>query len=139
VLYGACACSDRVLEHLATRGVMASTSEHVVLAGTGRGDRAGLLRARGFSVDSIAPEQLKTRYGLEVAPLLIVAAPDGSIRYLGGYTERKQGPRIRDRETLHELQSGRATSLLPLFGCAVSRQLQQLFDPFRLKYLRKAS
>jgi hypothetical protein len=134
VLYGACECSSRVLSHLQGRGVIPQSSEHVVFVGRDGAQRTATLRARNFHVSSIEPIELKTRYGLEVAPLLIIEAPDGDIRYLGGYTERKQGPVIRDREILTGLQRGEAEASLPVFGCAVSRALQDLLDPLKLKY-----
>jgi hypothetical protein len=134
VLYGACECSSRVLSHLRTRGVIPKVSEQVVFVGRDGGTRTAALRARNFRVSAIEPSELKTRYGLEVAPLLIIEAPDGAIRYLGGYTERKQGPVIRDRELLNALQRGQDEATLPVFGCAVSRALQDLLDPLKLKY-----
>jgi hypothetical protein len=134
VLYGACACSRRILAHLSSRSAMANLSEKVVLAGAARGDSTRALRARGFAVEVIAPEQLEPLYGLKVAPLLIISERSGAVRYLGGYTERKQGPRILDLEILRRLSRGAAVSALPLFGCAVSRSLQQLIDPWRIKY-----
>lgn len=136
VLYGACACSRRVLDHLVARGPLSATTERVVLAGTDRGSRVAELHARGFGVDLLAPEELKARYGIEAAPLLIISSPAGDVRYLGGYSERKQGPALQDRELLAQLRGGRFATALPVLGCAVSRRLQELADPWRLKYPR---
>jgi hypothetical protein len=139
VLYGACACSSLVLSHLQARGVVPHTSEQVVFVGRDGAARTSALRARSFRVSAIEPHELKTRYGLEVAPLLIVEAPDHSIRYLGGYIERKQGPVIRDREILSALQRGQAETTLPVLGCAVSRALQDMLDPLGLTYGRRTN
>jgi hypothetical protein len=134
VLYGACACSRRVLDHLIARGTLSATTERVVLAGADQSSRVAELHARGFGVDLLAPEELKLRYGVEAAPLLIVSSPTGDVRYLGGYSARKQGPVLRDRELLAELRAGRFAASLPVLGCAVSRKLQALADPWGLKY-----
>lgn len=133
VLYGFCPCSRRVVEHLVARGADRALTESVLLVGDKPSLRA-MLGARGFAVQVIDPPQLKSRWGIEAAPLLIVASPQGAIRYLGGYSDRKQGPVIRDGEIIARVMRGGPESALPLFGCAVSRTLQAALDPLGLKY-----
>jgi hypothetical protein len=132
VLYSRCRCSERTLAHLFARGPRTDVSERIVLVGA-HASFEQQARAAGFVVEVIAPEQLQTRYQVEAAPLFIVADPEGSLRYVGGYTERKQSLAQRDVVILDALRQGGFARELPLFGCAVSRRLQALFDPFGLK------
>jgi hypothetical protein len=132
VLYSRCRCSQRILSHLSERGAMASVSERVVLVGE-NADYERAARAAGFQVDVITPEQLVARYGVTAAPLFLVAGPDDELRYVGGYSERKQGLDLRDVAILKALVAGESSTELPLFGCAVSDSLKKLLDPLGLK------
>jgi hypothetical protein len=131
VLYSACRCSQRVLTHLSARGALPDVDERLVLVGAHAGYEQAA-RDAGFAVEVLAPAQLPTRYGLSAAPAFVVADPHDQLRYVGGYTERKQGLALRDLALLAALRAGRASPELPLFGCAVSRSLQALLDPLGL-------
>lgn len=132
VLYTACRCSTRILAQLEQRSPIEGGHETVLLVGQERG-HAHKLTARGFRVSVLTPGELGARFGLQAAPLLIVADADQRLRYVGGYTDRKQGAVLRDREILSAAQAERQLRELPVFGCAVSRALQQLVDPFGLQ------
>ena len=43
---------------------------------------------------------------------------------------------IRDLALIDEVRRSGGARELPLFGCAVSRKIQKLLDPFRLKFIR---
>jgi hypothetical protein len=131
-LYAACRCSQRVLSHLAERKALPDVSERLVLVGAQPTYEAAARKA-GFAVDVITPEQLSLRYGLTAAPLLVVADPQDRVRYVGGYSERKQGLELADLAIIADLRAGRVRAELPLFGCAVSRSLQTLLDPLGLR------
>jgi hypothetical protein len=131
-LYGACRCSQRVLGHLTERKALPDVSERLVLVGAQPAYEAAARQA-GYAVDVITPEQLSAHYGLTAAPLLVVADPSERVRYVGGYSERKQGLELEDLAIIAELRAGRARAELPLFGCAVSRSLQTLLDPLGLR------
>ena len=133
VMYAACRCSKGIIDHLEARGARRDVSEHVVLVGQDAALAARITRA-GYQLDNIEPLQLKRKYGLEAAPLLIISEPDGAIAYLGGYTTHKQGLDIRDNALIDAAIAGENSSELPLLGCAVSRALQRMLDPFALKY-----
>lgn len=143
VLYAECRCSQRVLDHLLARAPEPGVGEVVVLVGD-LPDFRSEAEARGYRVEVIEPQELGTRFGIQSAPMLVVADSAARIRYLGGYTERKQGLEILDLEILHDLRSGPVGTAeaepyglghaLPLFGCAVSASLQELIDPLRIKY-----
>lgn len=138
VLYADCGCSQRVLDRLEDRSVATDATERLVLVG-GTPDAAydADMTARGYTVERLSPKQLGERYGVESAPMLIVSDPVDELRYVGGYTDRKRGPDIKDRDILEALGAGADVEELPLFGCAVSRELQGLVDPMGLKYRKE--
>lgn len=120
VLYSDCRCSQRVAEHLATTDRPQGWSEIVLWVGddappTGLPDH--------FDLRHTSAAQLAS-YGVEAAPSMILADPNGSIRYSGGYTDRKQGPVIDDLRILRAVHRSENVPSLPLFGCAVSSRLK---------------
>ena len=132
VLYSECRCSQRIVDHLLSSARPSDVHETVVLVG----DDAALLSrlaARGYHVVPTQPTELTERYGIEGVPLLIVADPQRSIRYVGGYTRRLQGPDISDLSIIRDLRSGATPEDLPVFGCAVSQRLKRLADPLAIK------
>jgi hypothetical protein len=135
VLYAQCRCSRRILDHLATSARPQKAHEKILLVGSldELDERLGQIAARGFEIVKTTPEALRKRFHVQAAPLLLVVAPGGTVRYAGGYTERKQGLRIRDTGIIDEVASNQHPTELPLFGCAVSKQLQQLLDPLGLR------
>lgn len=138
VMYAACRCSQGIIDHLEARGARKDVAEHVVLVGRDEALAARIERA-GFQLDNIEPPELKGKYGLEAAPILIIADAAGDVAYIGGYTQHKQGLDIRDSALIDQVLAGKSTLELPLLGCAVSRALQRLVDPFGLKYLEQGS
>lgn len=132
VLYEGCRCSRRVLDHLTARGASADVRERVLLVGASDAS-AARVRAAGYGFEALTREALRARYGFEAAPVMVVADPRGRVRYLGGYTDRKQGAVVRDVDIVRRLQRGEAVAALPLFGCAVSARLQRDTDPLGLR------
>lgn len=137
IVLDSCGCSEKVLEHLIVRGPRTQTAEQVLLVlgdeGASDGTLTARLKARGFPVESMTADALSSRFYVEAAPMLVVLSPDDHVAYLGGYTDRKQAPGIRDSEILDRLARGETVKPLPLFGCAVSKQLQSSLDPLGLK------
>ncbi len=134
ILYSDCGCSRRVLEHLFSLSEdEVETSEKLILVGA-HPEYERRAQAAQLSTLVLSPRELKTRLGIESAPLFIVGDPQGKLRYVGGYTERKRGLAILDREILSRARTEQPQSELPLFGCAVSKRLQDLVDPLGLKY-----
>jgi hypothetical protein len=131
VLDAECKCSQRIAEHLLASDRPKDVSEHVLLVG---GDVAleTQLTSRGFQVARVEPTELSDRYHIQAVPLLVVSAPDGTVRYAGGYTARKQGPDPRDLEILADARAGRSVEPIPVFGCAVARRLQSTINPLGL-------
>lgn len=132
VLYTRCRCSQRILSGLFARRPLPQVSERIVLVGE-HAEYERAARRAGFEVDVLTPEQLVARYGAHAAPLFVVADPDDRLRYVGGYTERKQGLATRDVAILTALTAGSDAAELPLFGCAVSSSLRNLLDPLGLR------
>lgn len=132
VLLGSCRCSRLVGEHLLTSARPSGLVEHVLLVGPDPNLEAKL-GARGYRVRVIQPEELASRFGIEAAPLFVAMAPDGSTRYVGGYTARKQGADVRDLAILAAVQRAEAAPPLPLFGCASSKRLLAAIDPLSLR------
>jgi hypothetical protein len=133
VLYSECRCSRRILRHLFERGPVSGVAETIVLVGSSTEYAEGAKRS-GYRLVVVTPAELAEKYGFESAPLLAVGDPAGNVRYLGGFTDRKQGLEIRDLAIIQALQREEKTAELPLFGCAVSQSLQKLLDPLNLKY-----
>lgn len=133
MLYLECSCSRRIIDHLLSRRALRDATERLVLVGSDA-ELAQRARAAGYQVEQITPLTLESRYHVISAPLLLVSDPNDALVYLGGYTRVKQGPEIRDLSIIGELRSGRRALELPLLGCAVSRSLQKILDPFGLKY-----
>jgi hypothetical protein len=133
VLYSACKCSERILHHLVERRAMPDMTEAVVLVGSNAAYE-GMVRGSGYDLEVVTPAQLAERYHFESAPMFAVMDPSGALRYLGGYTERKQGFDIQDVSIVERLRNEKSVAELPLFGCAVSRSLQALLDPLGIKY-----
>ena len=133
VLYAECNCSKRIFGHLFHSERPAGVAERILLVGHDQTleDKAS---AAGFKTEVVEPEALERRFHVQAAPLLLVSDPQDQLRYIGGYTSRKQGPDIRDREIIAGLRAEEPQPELPLFGCAVSAGLQQLLDPLGVKY-----
>jgi hypothetical protein len=135
VLYAGCRCSERILKHLLESQRPAGVAEKILLVGNASA-YVNEARARGFDTELVGKQELEERFHVVGVPALAIVAPEGAIRYLGGYTELKQGPVIRDVELIETTRDGGATKTLPLLGCAVSKELQTLLDPLGLKYGR---
>lgn len=132
VLAEECACSGRVLAQLETRTPRDDVDERVILVDAAAGHAAVIARY-GFVVEEIAGDELAARFGVPAVPTLVATRADGSVAYVGGYTERKQGARIETDDILDEVLAGGAPAALPVLGCAVSSSLAQAADPWGLR------
>jgi len=129
-----CKCSQRVLDHLLAEPRPPGIVERVVLiASEVSADRSAAIRARGFDLDIVTPEVLAERYRVQAAPLLVVLDPSDAVRYVGGYTPRKQADDVRDVAIVEALRRGEAVEPLPTFGCAVGRALKEKIDPLGIR------
>jgi hypothetical protein len=131
VLYAQCACSQKIADHVLAGGRPADVTERVVLIGHDAGLEARFAEI-GWPIARVTEEDAATRLHVVAAPALVVVAPDNSVRYVGGYTERKQGPDPRDLAILAAVRTGGDVSPLPIFGCAVSARLRSSLNPLGL-------
>lgn len=130
VVYPACPCARRVMAHLRARPHPDGVAERVVLVAE-QPDRAlaEALVARGFVVEHVTPALLAAAWHVEATPLLVLAAPGGEVRYVGGYGRRKQSPIIEDLAIIAEARRRAPPTALPVFGCATTRRLARAVDP----------
>lgn len=136
VFYAHCRCSLRLIDHLTRRRALPELGERVLLVGQAA-ELSRRLSDAGYQTHEIGPKLLATGYGIASVPMLIVSDPDDHIRYAAGYTTHQQGPDPRDVSIIRGLIARQNPGVLPVFGCAVSRSLQLLLDPFALKYDRR--
>lgn len=132
VLYADCRCSQRIFDYLLERSTPPGVRERVLLVGHDESwtERA---RRRGVEVVPTTADELSQRYQIESAPLLLVGDTTGTVRYVGGHSSRKQGPRYEDLAILEELRAGRAARGLPVFGCGITADLRKALDPLGLR------
>lgn len=131
-----CKCSQRVLDHLLADRRPGGVAERVVLVTEDRAAAAApgaAIRAHGFDLDVVTPDELVAQYGIEVAPLLVIVDPHDTVRYVGGYTPRKQAADIRDVAVITAVRRGTAVEPLPTFGCAIGRALRSKLDPLGVR------
>jgi hypothetical protein len=128
VLYSECKCSTDIAEHLLTSERPSDVVEVVLFVGENK-ELEDKLSARGFGVKRIDADELVGSYRIGAVPMLVVLAPDGTVRYAGGYTTRKQGPDPRDLSIIARARNERNLAALPLFGCAVAEELRRRLDP----------
>jgi len=118
-------------DHLLAAPRPAGVAERVLLVGRDEALASDLARA-GLGVVFVTPEELASRFRIEAAPLLVVSDPRDTVRYAGGYTDRKQSLAVRDLELIAAARAGRARDPLPLYGCAVSASLRSTVNPLGL-------
>jgi len=129
-----CPCSVRVLDHLLAQPRPTTVAERIVwIASVPDPRRIAEIRAHGFDLDLVAPEQLSDRYHVEAAPLLVVVDPADRVHYLGGYTPRKQASDVRDAAIIAAVLRGDRVAPLPTFGCAVGASLRTTIDPLGIR------
>ena len=136
VVYDECKCSQRVLDHLLADRRPPGLAERVVLVTEHRDASAALIAAipaHGFELDVVTPEQLVAEYHIEAAPLLVIVDPQDAVRYVGGYTPRKQAADVRDLAVIAAVQRGETVEPLPTFGCAIGAALSSRLDPLGIR------
>jgi hypothetical protein len=131
VLYAECTCSLLVAEHVLAGPRPAGVTERILLIGHDAGLETRFA-SEGFPVAVVTEDEAATRFHVVAAPALVILAPDDTVRYVGGYTERKQGPDPKDLAIVADARAGKDVSPLPIFGCAVSARLRASLNPLGL-------
>ena len=137
-----CACSREVANYLVRRRPLAGVMEEVVLiASENPGAQLKMLnmfKQNGFRTSLMAPDAAANDAGVEGVPLLQIRAPDGSLRFRGGYREHGAPPdRFLDISILSGLMNSRAVPRPRVYGCATTHRLRALLDPLSLKVLSR--
>ena len=127
-----CGCSKRLAEYLVGRGPTPKAHEIVLVSGE-PAELVAQLRARGFDARAMAESEMQTSYQIESVPSLVIARADGSVAYRGAHRPRPQMDPA-DLDLLAEVESGASPNALAIFGCAVSRALQERIDPLGIKF-----
>jgi hypothetical protein len=136
VVFDECVCSQRVLDHLLADPRPPGLAERIILVTEHRAARAAWIAAipaHGFELDVVTPEQLVADYHIEAAPLLVIVDPHDTVRYVGGYTTRKQASDVRDVAVIAAIQRDEVVEPLPTFGCAIGRALNSRLDPLGIR------
>ncbi|MBO9666704.1 MAG: hypothetical protein J7501_07800 [Bdellovibrio sp.] len=135
VVSAECKCSAKVIDYLIARGPSADAKEEIVVLGP-MPAQAQALKDKGYSLRALKPEEMTDDISHLGVPFLLISTPQGDNVYAGGYSEKsvQDGSPIRDLEILHSLQGKGTAKSFPIFGCAVSRRLQKVIDPFSIKY-----
>ncbi|HEX4445697.1 MAG TPA: hypothetical protein VH044_03145 [Polyangiaceae bacterium] len=128
VLDAQCGCSRRIADHVMATVRPSDLAEHVLLVGHDAPLEARLAR-KGMPITEVTEAELVGRYHAQAVPMLLVVAPDGTLPYVGGYTDRKQGPAPRDLEIIEAARAGRDLPALPILGCAVGERLKDSLNP----------
>lgn len=131
-LYSDCPCSMRILDDLLKHPSHDSVNETIVVIGDNH-RIAESAASLGYRIRYTTTEKLRTDFGVEAAPLLVVIANSNEPKYVGGYTARKQGLAPQHREIISKCYLRENVASLPLYGCAVSSGLKDVVDPMRLK------
>jgi hypothetical protein len=121
VLYSECRCSQRVVAHLLATTRPLGWAEVVLWVGNQASDPA---LDQHYRVNRRTSTEL-ARLGIDAAPLLVVLDPQGGLRYVGGYSDRKQGPVLDDLRILAQAQRPGVLASFPVFGCAVTERLKE--------------
>jgi hypothetical protein len=91
------------------------------------------LNRLGFHSTSIGREIAASRYHVEGVPLLEVEAPDGSVRFRGGYRKRNvPNDEYLDTAIVSDLMNSITPPRLRVYGCATSHRLKSLLDPLSI-------
>lgn len=133
VIAAGCSCTKRLFDHLVARGPFAGADELVVFVGNDPSAQKAA-EARGFRFVTVTAEELGERYALESAPVLVVLDRDGAMRYVGGYFDNPAAVDPKDVGLYTKLAKGEPAEPLPVFGCAVSEELQRAVDPLGVVY-----
>jgi hypothetical protein len=128
VIYAECSCSRALFAHFIQRHPFPDTEEAILFVGVDR-KKEESARSVGFNFTSVSAEELAFRFGLEVAPVLIVFDSAGRLLYAGGYYDHPAAIAPLDRRIYAQLTAGTRVEPLPIFGCAVSYHLKGSLNP----------
>ncbi|HXT16115.1 MAG TPA: hypothetical protein VN706_10835 [Gemmatimonadaceae bacterium] len=133
VIYARCSCTARLFKHLVERKPFPGVHEMILFVGEDSTKRAAAEHA-GYEFRTITREELGSKFGLEVAPVMLVFDVKGELRYIGGYFDRPAAVTSLDEQIRGQVLAGANPDPLPVFGCAVDARLQRKVDPLGIVY-----
>ncbi len=133
VIYARCSCTERLFKHLVERRALPGMSETILFVGDDAAKQARA-KAAGYRFSTVTPAELQRRYGLEAAPVLFAFTREGELAYAGGYFDKPAAVWALDERIVAEVQRGAPAEPLPVYGCAVSPELQKTVDPLGIVY-----
>jgi len=124
VLVAGCECSSVVAHALVARAPWAGVDERVILAGPDAAIES-TFRGTGWTVEVVAPDQVRDTYHVPGGPWLLIADPAGHERYAGGYAASRPVHvwEVDDRRLIEAALRGAAVASQPAFGCMASASL----------------
>jgi hypothetical protein len=133
VIYARCSCTERLFKHLVDRKALPGLAETILFVGDDVAKQARA-KAAGYHFSTVTPTQLKQRYDLEAAPVLFAFTREGRLVYAGGYFDKPAAVWALDERIIAEVRRGAQADPLPVYGCAVSPELQKTVDPLGIVY-----
>ena len=135
VMAQGCSCSGHLADYLATRGADPDAGEKVLVLGD-MPEQVAELREAGFEVDNLSFAMARDRGFLSGVPLLVIFNQQREVAYIGGYTNTPITPMATfyDLRIAKSYERGETLEQYPVRGCAVSQEIQEMLDPFGLKY-----
>jgi hypothetical protein len=100
-----------------TRARLHDTDERVIEVGPTEWHDA--LAGAGWPVERWSAEHVREVFGAVGAPVLVIASPEGEMRYRGGLSRRRDaGDGFHEEEIWDQIRAGLRVDSLPVFGCA---------------------
>ena len=134
-----CSCSTHLINHLIERGHSKKVHEKVIVLGNLRQEKKQLEKA-GYEIERISYQEAYENEYFAATPLFVVFDMKKNIKYMGGYTQNTITPlsKIYDTEIFEIAANEKNVAKdFPIKGCANSKKIQKLIDPFGLKYRRR--
>ncbi|MEM7230838.1 MAG: hypothetical protein AAF517_01605 [Planctomycetota bacterium] len=108
--------------------------EQVILLGRDDEFLADLRRRFGERVSSLDPEDAFRSFGVHGAPCLVISDPTGTVRYAGGYSNRRPGflSPTSAVSLAARVVRGETVAPYPVYGCATAKLARRAQDPLGL-------
>ena len=135
ILFDKCSCTNSLIKSLLKHPSSKEINESILWVGTKEslGVRAEKFLEFGYRIIYTDTASLKQNFGVEVAPIL--ALKEGKIfRYLGGYYDRPGSTLSHEKAIIKAVLAQQTPKSLPVYGCAVSDDLQNIIDPLSILY-----
>jgi thioredoxin-related protein len=132
ILGSNCKCSNRIARYLVETQRPSEIAEKIVVVG-GLLKNEMQLQQQGFTIEHISVTELKSRFNLVSAPVLLIKDKSGVLKYSGGYKNIDE-VEARDIEILKRIENGNKVAALPVMGCALTDEAKAAIDPFNFKY-----